>query len=57
VTLVGEARSKASISALLCGAVAALVLHVVAPGWSLLGAGLIGGSAAFLLQRAHARRG
>lgn len=57
VTLVGEARSKASISALLSGAVVALALHAVAPGWSLLGAGLIGGSAAFLLQRAYARRG
>ena len=57
VTLVGEARSKSSISALICGAGVALALHAVAPGWSLLGAGLIGGSAAFLLQRSHARRG
>jgi predicted branched-subunit amino acid permease len=57
VTLVGEARSKASVTALVCGAGVALALHEVAPGWSLLGAGLIGGSAAFLLQRTHARRG
>ncbi len=57
VTLVGEARSKASITALICGAAVALALHATAPGWSLLGAGLIGGTAAFLLQRAHARRG
>lgn len=57
VTLVGEARSKSSIAALVCGAGVALALHAVAPGWSLLGAGLIGGSAAFLLQRTHARRG
>ncbi len=56
VTLVGEARSKSSIAALVCGAGVALGLHAVAPGWSLLGAGLIGGSAAFLLQRTHARR-
>lgn len=57
VTLVGEARSKSAIAALICGAVVALALHEAAPGWSLLGAGLIGGSAAFLLQRSHARHG
>jgi predicted branched-subunit amino acid permease len=56
VTLVGEARSKSSITALVCGAVVALALHQAAPGWSLLGAGLIGGSAAFWMQRSHARR-
>ena len=56
VTLVGEARSKASIMALVCGATVALLLHAVAPGWSLLGAGFIGGTAAYLLQRSHARR-
>lgn len=56
VTLVGEARSLSSIVALASGAVVALALHAVAPGWSLLGAGFIGGTAAFLLQRAHARR-
>lgn len=56
VTLVGEARSRSSITALVCGAATALVLHTVAPGWSLLGAGFIGGTAAFLLQRKHARR-
>jgi len=56
VTLVGEARSKASITALVCGAAVALLLHAVAPGWSLLGAGFIGGTAAYLLQRAHANR-
>jgi predicted branched-subunit amino acid permease len=56
VTLVGEAQSRASITALVCGAATALVLHNIAPGWSLLGAGFIGGTAAFLLQRKHARR-
>jgi predicted branched-subunit amino acid permease len=56
VTLVGEARSKSSIVALVCGAVVALLLHAVAPGWSLLGAGFIGGTAAYLLQRSHASR-
>lgn len=56
VTLVGEARSRASITALVCGATTALALHAVAPSWSLLGAGFIGGTAAWLLQRTHARR-
>ncbi len=56
VTLVGEAQSRASITALVCGAAVALLLHAVAPGWSLLGAGFIGGTAAFMLQRVHARR-
>ncbi len=56
VTLVGEARSRSSITALVCGSATALALHTVAPGWSLLGAGFIGGTAAYLLQRGHARR-
>lgn len=56
VTLVGEARSRTAIAALVCGAATALALHAVAPGWSLLGAGFIGGTAAWLLQRAHVER-
>ena len=56
VTLVGEAQSRSAFTALVCGAATALALHTVAPGWSLLGAGFIGGTAAFLLQRKHARR-
>ena len=56
VTLVGEAQSRSAFTALVCGAATALALHSVAPGWSLLGAGFIGGTAAFLLQRRHARR-
>lgn len=56
VMLVGEARNRSSITALICGAAIALGLHAVAPGWSLLGAGFIGGTAAWLLQGRHARR-
>lgn len=55
VTLVGEAQSRSAITALVCGAATALVLHEIAPAWSLLGAGFIGGTAAWLLQRRHAR--
>ncbi|MBY0270305.1 MAG: AzlC family ABC transporter permease [Burkholderiales bacterium] len=56
VTLVGEAQSRSAFTALVCGAATALALYSVAPGWSLLGAGFIGGTAAFLLQGNHARR-
>ena len=56
ITLVGEARTRATITALVCGALTALVLHAIAPAWSLLGAGFIGGTAAWYLQRQHARR-
>ncbi len=54
VILAGEARNRSSITALICGAAIALGLHVVAPGWSLIGAGFIGGTAAWLLQGRHA---
>lgn len=57
VTLVGEARNRASITALACGASVALALHAIAPDWSLIGAGVFGGTAAWLIQRHHARRG
>lgn len=56
VTLVGEAQSRMAFVALICGAATALLLHAVAPAWSLLGAGLIGGTLAWLLQRRHERR-
>jgi len=56
VTLVGEARDRSTFAALACGAATALILHAMAPGWSLLGAGLIGGTAAWLLRRADVRQ-
>lgn len=55
VTLVGEAQTRSAITALVCGAATALILHAVAPAWSLLGAGFIGGTAAWMLQRRHAQ--
>lgn len=56
ITLVGEARTRMAVTGLICGTVTALVLHAIAPNWSLLGAGLIGGTAAWLLQRRHVRQ-
>lgn len=57
VTLVGEARTRSTIAALTCGTATALLLHKVAPGWSLLGAGFIGGTIAWLLRGKHVRAG
>lgn len=57
VTLVGEARNRSTVAALVCGAATALALHAAAPGWSLLGAGFIGGTAAWLLRGKHVRTG
>jgi len=56
VTLVGEARTRTAIAALVCGAGVALVLHFYAPAWSLFGAGFIGGTVAWLWQGSHVRR-
>lgn len=56
VTLVGEAQTRIAITALVCGAAVALVLHVYAPAWSLLGAGFIGGTVAWAWQGSHVRR-
>jgi len=56
VTLVGEARTRMAIAALLCGAGVALALHVYAPAWSLFGAGFIGGTVAWAWQGSHVRR-
>ena len=56
VTLVGEARTRTAIAALVCGAGVALLLHVYAPAWSLFGAGFIGGTIAWAWQGSHVRR-
>lgn len=56
VTLVGEARTRTAIAALVCGAGVALVLHAYSPAWSLFGAGFIGGTIAWAWQGSHVRR-
>jgi len=56
VTLVGEARTRTAIAALICGAGVALALHAYAPAWSLFGAGFIGGTVAWAWQGSHVRR-
>lgn len=51
VLLIGEARTKLAIIALVCGAVAGPLAHVVNAQWSVLLAGFIGGSVAYIIQR------
>ena len=58
VVLIGDARTVLTVSALVCGAIAGPLLHLADPQWSVLTAGLAGGTAAYLLQRAiGVRRG
>lgn len=56
VLLIGDARTPLGIVALLCGAVAGPLLHLVDPQWSVLSAGVIGGTAAYFVQRCMGRR-
>lgn len=51
VLLIGDARTPLAIVALACGAIAGPLSHLVDPQWSVLSAGLIGGTAAYLIQR------
>lgn len=56
VLLIGDARTTLAVAALACGAVAGPLLHLVDPQWSVLLSGLIGGTAAYLIQRALGSR-
>jgi len=49
--LTGETRSRHGIAALACGAVAGPLIYTVAPEWSVLLGGLVGGTVAFLALR------
>ena len=52
-----ELGSRPRMLALVFGAVAGPVLHLITPDWGLLLCGLLAGSAAFLLDRRWRRRG
>jgi len=55
LVLSGEYRHRLAFASILCGAVAGPLLYTVTPQWSILIAGLGGGTAAyFLLRRRHA---
>lgn len=49
--LIGESRGALAVTALVCGAVAGPLLHLVNPQWSVLLAGAVGGTAAYAIQR------
>ena len=53
--LTGETRSRHGIAALACGAVAGPLIYTVAPEWSVLLGGLLGGTLAFLALRREKR--
>lgn len=55
--LFAEVRSRASRFALVIGGVAGPLVHLWAPGWSIIVCGLAGGTAAFLLDRLIYRYG
>jgi len=56
VMLIGEARSQIAALALACGGPAGPLLHLVAPQWSLLLAGVAGGTLAFAIHTMLERR-
>lgn len=55
-SLWGSARERAGHVAMVLGLVLGPLLHIVLPGFDLLGAGLIGGGAAFAFHRLSRRR-
>ncbi len=57
VLLIGDARTTLAIVALVCGAVAGPLLHLVNPQWSVMLGGVVGGTVAYFVQRGLRRRG
>lgn len=55
VILIGDVRTALAAWALICGAAAGPLFHLVSPQWSVLLSGLIGGTLAFFIQKAHGR--
>lgn len=51
VILVGDVRTRLAAAALACGALAGPLLHLLSPQWSVLLSGLVGGTAAYLIQK------
>jgi predicted branched-subunit amino acid permease len=51
--LTADLRARMVVLALGCGALAGPLIHLVLPAWSVVGGGLAGGTAAFLLVRRH----
>lgn len=49
--LTADLRERTAVLALACGAIAGPLIHLAFPAWSVIGGGLVGGTAAFLLTR------
>lgn len=54
--LIGAVRTRMGRIALACGAIGGPLAHLVVPQWSVLVAGLVGGTAAYLIHRHGAGR-
>jgi predicted branched-subunit amino acid permease len=55
--LLGSVRERRVAAALACGAVLGPLAHLVTPQWSVLAAGLLGGTLAWVILRGTRRRG
>ena len=55
VILIGDARTALAAAALACGALAGPLMHLVSPQWSVLLAGLVGGTLAYFLQKGYGK--
>ena len=51
VLLAGEARERMGVLALTCGAAAGPLFHLLTPQWSVVAAGVVGGTLAFALEK------
>jgi predicted branched-subunit amino acid permease len=51
ILLAGDIRSRAMAASLVCGAVAGPAFYLLSPEWSVVLGGLIGGTAAYFLQK------
>jgi predicted branched-subunit amino acid permease len=51
ILLAGDIRTRAMAFSLLCGAIAGPAFYLISPEWSVVLGGLIGGTAAYLLQK------
>ena len=56
VLLIGDARTALAVAALVCGAIAGPLFHHLNPQWSVMLAGVVGGTAAYLIERSWRRR-
>ena len=56
VLLIGDARTPLAIASLVCGAIAGPLMYWLDPQWSVLLGGLVGGTAAYVIERSVRRR-